>query len=87
MALFEPGDENVQIFHGTCEGRITREPRGTNGFGYDPVFVPAGHELTVAELGNEWKAQNSHRARAAHALRRALETPPAPDAGPARPTS
>ena len=44
------------------------------GFGYDPVFVPDGETQTVAELGNEWKAQNSHRARAAHLLREALES-------------
>ena len=41
---------------------------GSEGFGYDPIFVPEGEERTVAELGNEWKAQHSHRARAARAL-------------------
>src|SRR6266550_4704124 len=50
------------------EGRIAVEPRGDEGFGYDPIFVPAGEERTVAELGNEWKADNSHRARAARDL-------------------
>jgi XTP/dITP diphosphohydrolase len=53
---------------GTLEGRIATEPRGTEGFGFDPVFIPAGEERTVAELGNEWKRENSHRARAARAL-------------------
>jgi XTP/dITP diphosphohydrolase len=53
---------------GTLRGRISKERRGSEGFGYDPVFVPDGHELTVAELGNEWKAENSHRAEAARAL-------------------
>jgi XTP/dITP diphosphohydrolase len=53
---------------GTLQGRIAEEPRGSEGFGYDPVFVPDGEERTVAELGNEWKAANSHRARAAEAL-------------------
>jgi XTP/dITP diphosphohydrolase len=53
---------------GTLEGRIAEEPHGTAGFGFDPVFVPDGEERTVAELGNEWKAANSHRARAAQAL-------------------
>jgi XTP/dITP diphosphohydrolase len=57
---------------GTLEGRIAEEARGSEGFGYDPVFVPAGEERTVAELGNEWKAANSHRARAARALLSAL---------------
>ena len=54
---------------GTLEGRITTEPSGAEGFGFDPIFVPDGEERTVAELGNEWKAQHSHRARAARALR------------------
>jgi XTP/dITP diphosphohydrolase len=57
---------------GVLEGRIADEPRGNEGFGYDPVFVPAGEERTVAELGNEWKAENSHRARAARDLLRAM---------------
>jgi len=53
---------------GIFEGRIAEEPRGTGGFGYDPVFVPDGEEQTVAELGDEWKSRSSHRARAARAL-------------------
>jgi XTP/dITP diphosphohydrolase len=57
---------------GTLTGRIAAEPRGTGGFGFDPVFVPEGETRTVAELGNEWKAENSHRARAAKALLAAL---------------
>jgi XTP/dITP diphosphohydrolase len=60
---------------GTLEGRIAAEPRGSEGFGYDPIFVPDGEELTVAELGNDWKARNSHRARAARGLLAALPTP------------
>jgi XTP/dITP diphosphohydrolase len=57
---------------GTLEGRIAREPAGSEGFGYDPVFVPDGEERTVAGLGDDWKARNSHRARAAGALLAAL---------------
>ena len=57
---------------GVLEGRIAEDPAGSEGFGYDPIFVPAGEELTVAELGNEWKAENSHRARAARDLLRAM---------------
>jgi XTP/dITP diphosphohydrolase len=53
---------------GTLEGRIAEEPRGSEGFGYDPIFVPEGESRTVAELGNEWKSENSHRALAARAL-------------------
>jgi XTP/dITP diphosphohydrolase len=53
---------------GVLEGRIAEEPSGTEGFGYDPVFIPEREEQTVAELGNDWKLRNSHRARAAQAL-------------------
>ena len=58
---------------GTLEGTIAHEPRGSEGFGYDPIFVPEGEIRTVAELGDGWKTQNSHRARAARALAGALE--------------
>ncbi len=57
---------------GTLEGRIADAPHGTAGFGFDPVFVPDGEERTVAELGDAWKAEHSHRARAAQALRAQL---------------
>jgi XTP/dITP diphosphohydrolase len=53
---------------GTVEGTIALEPRGSEGFGYDPIFVPVGESRTVAELGNDWKAEHSHRGRAARAL-------------------
>ena len=58
---------------GVLEGRIADAPRGHEGFGFDPVFVPDGEERTVAELGDEWKARNSHRARAARALLEVLD--------------
>jgi XTP/dITP diphosphohydrolase len=58
---------------GTLEGRIAAEPRGSEGFGFDPIFVPDGKEQTVAELGDEWKLKNSHRARAAKALLAAVD--------------
>ncbi len=65
---------DAREFHGTgtLVGHISDEPRGEEGFGYDPIFIPDGERLTVAELGNEWKAENSHRAKAAHALRSAI---------------
>lgn len=53
---------------GTLEGAIAAEPRGTGGFGYDPVFVPVGETRTVGELGDDWKREHSHRAAAARAL-------------------
>ena len=49
---------------GTLEGAIGLERRGSGGFGYDPVFVPGGASITVAELGDGWKAAASHRASA-----------------------
>jgi XTP/dITP diphosphohydrolase len=57
---------------GTLDGTVAFERRGDEGFGYDPVFVPLGEAQTVAELGNDWKALNSHRARAARALLEAV---------------
>ena len=66
---------------GVVAGRIADAPRGTGGFGFDPVFVPRGERVTVAELGEEWKARNSHRGRAAAALRAALEASPGATAG------
>jgi XTP/dITP diphosphohydrolase len=60
---------------GTLEGQIATEPRGDEGFGYDPVFIPDGEVRTVAELGNAWKRRHSHRARAARALREAIGPP------------
>jgi XTP/dITP diphosphohydrolase len=58
---------------GVVSGAIAEEARGSEGFGYDPVFVPDGEVRTVAELGDAWKSRNSHRARAARALLLALE--------------
>jgi XTP/dITP diphosphohydrolase len=57
---------------GVLEGAIARVPRGSEGFGYDPIFVPEDATRTVAELGNAWKRRHSHRARAAGALRAAI---------------
>jgi XTP/dITP diphosphohydrolase len=62
----------VELFEGVREGRIIFEPHGQNGFGYDPLFVPAGFEQTFAELGADVKNQLSHRAQALHKLREYL---------------
>ncbi|HJQ50268.1 MAG TPA: non-canonical purine NTP pyrophosphatase [Gaiellaceae bacterium] len=71
LLLLSPDDGGLRGT-GTLDGRIAREPSGNEGFGYDPVFIPAGETQTVAELGNAWKAERSHRARAARDLLRAL---------------
>jgi XTP/dITP diphosphohydrolase len=56
------------VTEGTVSGRIIGAPRGTNGFGYDPIFVPASSELTTAEMSPEAKDAISHRGRALRAL-------------------
>ena len=70
VALGPAGDEVVVV--GTLEGAVADEQRGSEGFGYDPIFVPEGETRTVAELGDAWKREHSHRARAAAALAAAL---------------
>jgi XTP/dITP diphosphohydrolase len=71
LVCFSPTGEEYRG-SGTLEGRIGRERRGSEGFGYDPVFIPGDEERTVAELGDAWKAQRSHRAVAAAALLQAV---------------
>ena len=67
------GPERLElVVEGTLDGAIATSPSGDEGFGYDPVFVPEGERQTVAELGDAWKAANSHRARAAAALAASL---------------
>jgi XTP/dITP diphosphohydrolase len=72
MVAIAPDGREVDAV-GVMEGEIAAESRGTGGFGYDPVFVPEGETRTVAELGDGWKRANSHRGRAAAALRAVLE--------------
>jgi XTP/dITP diphosphohydrolase len=69
IALYEPQAETLKLFAGTCEGRIAQQPRGNNGFGYDPLFVPTGYTQTFGELPDELKQRLSHRARALLAAR------------------
>jgi XTP/dITP diphosphohydrolase len=63
----------TELFDGVCEGHVIFEPRGKNGFGYDPLFVPAGFEQTFAELGEDVKNKLSHRAQALTKLKRWLD--------------
>jgi XTP/dITP diphosphohydrolase len=71
LVLLDPDGTEIRAT-GTLEGEIGLERRGAEGFGYDPIFVPLGESSTVAELGNAWKADHSHRARAARALAQQL---------------
>ena len=64
VALHDPLTGATETFNGDCPGRIIHAPRGTNGFGYDPVFIPDGHSQTFAELPTAIKQLISHRARA-----------------------
>jgi XTP/dITP diphosphohydrolase len=67
VALVDPGGLQI-IREGQMPGRLIRERRGTHGFGYDPIFVPDGYELTSAELDPATKDAISHRGRALQAL-------------------
>jgi XTP/dITP diphosphohydrolase len=70
-ALFTP-DGTEQVVRGEVRGRLIRAPRGSGGFGYDPIFVPDGSELTTAELAPADKDAISHRGKAFRALLPAL---------------
>ncbi len=67
----EQGREHV--FEGRCNGTLLREPKGGGGFGYDPIFVPEGRNVSYAELGEAEKNALSHRGRAWDTLRRWLQ--------------
>jgi XTP/dITP diphosphohydrolase len=61
---FVPEKGKHHLVQGICNGNIIEQPRGTNGFGYDPVFVPDGHDQTFAEMDLATKNSLSHRAKA-----------------------
>jgi XTP/dITP diphosphohydrolase len=67
IVALDPAGREVHV-RGILEGALATERRGSGGFGYDPIFIPDGSDRTVAELGDEWKREHSHRARAAQAL-------------------
>jgi XTP/dITP diphosphohydrolase len=64
---------NPQLSDGVCEGKILLTPRGQNGFGYDPLFVPDGFTQSFAELGEDVKNKLSHRAQALEKLKNFLD--------------
>jgi len=71
LAMIVPGGEPT-VVQGIWPGAIAREPRGENGHGYDPIFLPVGHDVTAAELSPEAKNAESHRSRALAAIVPAL---------------
>lgn len=66
------GNGSIEFTEGICEGSLREEPRGTNGFGYDPIFVPNGFHRTYAELTAEEKNRISHRFKAFMKMREVL---------------
>ncbi|MDX6383714.1 MAG: XTP/dITP diphosphohydrolase [Blastocatellia bacterium] len=72
VAIADHEGEVLNVFIGTCDGRIDFAPSGSGGFGYDPVFLPSGHEQSFGQLKPEIKNQISHRARALLAAREFL---------------
>jgi XTP/dITP diphosphohydrolase len=73
LAIAWPNDGQTETFDGRVDGTLVWPPRGERGFGYDPMFVPAGHEQTFGELDPEFKHSISHRADAFRKLVAALE--------------
>ena len=72
VAIVHPEAGLMNVAEGECRGAIIHEPRGSNGFGYDPIFVPDGYQLTFAQLPAEIKNKISHRARALASTREFL---------------
>ena len=72
MALAGPNAEVIQTVEGVCNGKIAHAARGSNGFGYDPIFIPDGYDETFGELSDDVKRRISHRARAADEIVRYL---------------
>ena len=68
----DPLEFETRTFEGACEGHIGFAPRGNNGFGYDPLFIPVGHDQTFAELGDAIKNSMSHRGKALALLKASL---------------
>ena len=72
MSLADPDGKVIFTARGVCPGTIATSPRGDNGFGYDPIFIPDGFEQTFGELDDSHKRAISHRARATELIIRYL---------------
>ncbi len=70
-AVYYDGKNKIEAI-GELHGRIIKEQRGTNGFGYDPIFIPDGYEKTISELDFKLKNEISHRARSFNQLKKKL---------------
>jgi XTP/dITP diphosphohydrolase len=68
IAIADPEAQVAHVVEGSCEGRLIHAPRGTSGFGYDPIFIPEGYEQSFGELPDEIKRSISHRALALAAV-------------------
>ena len=73
LAIAWPNDGQVENFEGRVDGTLTWPPRGDKGFGYDPMFVPAGRDVTFGEMDPVEKHGISHRAEAFRKLVKALK--------------
>ncbi|MGB0334461.1 MAG: RdgB/HAM1 family non-canonical purine NTP pyrophosphatase [Opitutales bacterium] len=68
LCLIDPAGKE-RFFDGACEGRMANQPKGNEGFGYDPAFIPDGYEETFGQVGESVKSRLSHRARAVEKMR------------------
>lgn len=74
MTLIAPDGTVALSCEGVCEGQIIKEAKGTNGFGYDPIFLPDGYDKTIAELPEDEKNRISHRSKALIKVMEFLQT-------------
>ncbi len=73
VAVFASKEGSLLIAEDTCNGHITLDPRGSGGFGYDPLFIPDGYNKTIAQLSPQEKNLISHRGKAFQQLKKKLE--------------